>query len=95
MLLSGKNKNIYYFVNLNRKVKAMTEQELSNGEFKPIAKIGVDFEGMQNLARTAVRNGTEQAFVDVALQWMKAANDKINELQEEIEVMKMKGNNGK
>jgi hypothetical protein len=43
------------------------------------------------LADTAQRNGTEHAFVPVAMQWAKAANDEIVRLRAELDLRRKSG----
>jgi len=46
-------------------------------------KMDVTLEDMKVLALRATSNGTEHAWMDVALQWMEAANKRISELEQE------------
>jgi len=46
-------------------------------------KMDVTLEDMKVLALRSTSNGTEHAWMDVALQWMEAANKRISELEQE------------
>lgn len=45
----------------------------------------VDLDGLRNLAEIAQRNGTEFAFIAVALQWAEGADREIRRLKAKLE----------
>ena len=58
-------------------------------------KVNINYENLVNLAKIARTNGTQDSFIDVALQWAESAEEwiqnasvKINKLEKELELEK-------
>ena len=47
-------------------------------------KIPVDIDGLKYLAASAIRNGKEDDFIPVALQWAEGATSEIDRLRYEV-----------
>lgn len=52
---------------------------------KSKALVLVNVEFLRNLALLAIKNGTENAFIKVALEWAVAADEEIKRLKQLIE----------
>jgi hypothetical protein len=51
-------------------------------------KVEVNLQGLKNLAVAAKRNGTQDEFIDLVLQWAEAADDEIQSLKYYLEKIK-------